>query len=174
LGLRDVALTLLLGYDCFLSTGEMFTLTPEDLSLVSGRIVVRLGATKGGVRRGLQEALVVRSAWISAYVAEALPSLKPGRRLCGRTAAELRAILKELCAIFGLDRYRITWYSIRSGGATAYFISTDSMEKTLLRGRWASSATARFYIQDAVADIVGLSLSGAQKELLSQAKPLLA
>ena len=151
----------------------MFVLTREDLSLVNGRVVVRLAVTKGGLRRGLQEALVVRSPWITAFVIAHMDALKPGKRICNRIAADLRLILAELCAIFGLAGYKITWYSIRRGGATAYFISIDSMEKTLLRGRWASSQTARFYIQDAVAELVGLALTKPQRVLLAEAKRLL-
>ncbi|OLP94542.1 hypothetical protein AK812_SmicGene23459 [Symbiodinium microadriaticum] len=50
------------------------------------------------------------------------------------------------------------FYSLRRGGATWDFLSYQSMERTLLRGRWASTSSARVYLQDAVATIAHLRL----------------
>ena len=37
------------------------------------------------------------------------------------------------------------------------------MERTLLRGRWTSSSTARIYLQDTVATVANLTLTSLQK-----------
>ena len=45
--------------------------------------------------------------------------------------------------IFQVEHLRFRGYSLRRGGATAFFGRTGIMEKTLLRGRWASVSVAR-------------------------------
>ena len=43
---------------------------------------------------------------------------------------------------------RLMTYGARRGGATWYFLETSSLDATLARGRWATSKTARSYIDD--------------------------
>ena len=50
-------------------------------------------------------------------------------------------------------------YSLRRGGATAFFRATGSMEKTLDRGRWSSARVGRIYINDGIAKEVELRIS---------------
>ena len=52
-------------------------------------------------------------------------------------------------------------YSIRRGGATAYFRATRNMEATLDRGRWSSARVARIYLNDGLAREVELRFSAA-------------
>ena len=47
-----------------------------------------------------------------------------------------------------------SWHSCRRGGASGFFLKSASMEATLVAGRWASSMTARIYVEGAVADLV--------------------
>ena len=49
-------------------------------------------------------------------------------------------------------------YSVRRGGATAFFRRTRNMEATLDRGRWASARVARIYVNDGLAKDVELKL----------------
>ena len=53
-------------------------------------------------------------------------------------------------------------YSIRRGGATHHFRQHANMPATIVRGRWASSRTARIYIEDGMAQIARLALSSEQ------------
>ena len=54
-----------------------------------------------------------------------------------------------------------TPYSIRRGGATAFFRYTRSMEATLDRGRWSNAWAARIYINDGLSKEVELRLPPA-------------
>ena len=87
----------------------------------------------------------------------------PAGLCCG---TNVRRRLKALVEAVRLEDLGVQWYSLRRGGATAFFMHTGSMEKTLLRGRWQSSATARLYLQDALAAVVDLQLGGAQVAFL--------
>ena len=51
-------------------------------------------------------------------------------------------------------------YSLRRGGATAYFRASGSMELTLERGRWSSARVGRIYINDGLAKAVELKIGG--------------
>ena len=86
-----------------------------------------------------------------------------------RTPAKMRRVFKSLLTAMSLQSLRLNWYSLRRGGATWFFLSTGSMERTLVRGRWQSAATARLYIQDATAEVTNLKLTKEQHELLALA-----
>ena len=60
---------------------------------------------------------------------------------------------------FGLSSYGFRPYSLRRGGATAYFRATRNMGATIERGRWSSLRVARIYINDGIAKEVELRLS---------------
>ena len=51
----------------------------------------------------------------------------------------------------GLNGYNFKPYSIRRGGATAFYRRTKRMDETLERGRWASYRVARIYVNDGLA-----------------------
>ena len=57
---------------------------------------------------------------------------------------------------------------MRRGGASWHFMSSQSLETTLLRGRWASSSTARIYLQDSAAALSHPQIPTAQRRKLQQ------
>ena len=65
------------------------------------------------------------------------------------------------CLDFRGDDY--TPYGIRRGGATWYFLETASLDATLARGRWATSKTARSYIDDGTLTLANQQWSVDQK-----------
>ena len=83
-------------------------------------------------------------------------------------AAHFRKVFHALCRAFDLD-FHVTPYSLRRGGATYAFLLHGSMEKCLLRGRWASSSSARIYLADAIATVRFLQLSPKQLGLAAAA-----
>ena len=66
----------------------------------------------------------------------------------------------------GLEAFGFKPYSIRRGGATAYFRATRNMEATLDRGRWASVRVARIYVNDGLAREVELNFTPAVRQRL--------
>ena len=65
-------------------------------------------------------------------------------------------LFKEGLRWLGLEDVGFHPYSLRRGGATAYFRATRNMEATLDRGRWASARVARIYVNDGLAREVEL------------------
>ena len=66
------------------------------------------------------------------------------------------SLFKKGLAWLGLESFGFHPYSLRRGGATAYFRATRNMEATLDRGRWASARVARIYVNDGLAREVEL------------------
>ena len=57
-------------------------------------------------------------------------------------------------------------YSLRRGGATAFYRHTGSRPRTIERGRWGDNRAARSYINDGIAKIVDLNIPKATMEAL--------
>ena len=62
----------------------------------------------------------------------------------------------EACQLGGHD---FRPYSLRRGGATMYFGRRGSLDRLLVQGRWASSKTARIYINEGLAVLAELKLN---------------
>ena len=77
-----------------------------------------------------------------------------------------RLFKQGLCWL-GLEDYGFLPYSLRRGGATAYFRATRNMEATLDRGRWSSARVARIYVNDGLAREVELQFSPAIRSRLN-------
>ena len=66
----------------------------------------------------------------------------------------------------GVEECGFQPYSLRRGGATAYFRATRNMEAALDRGRWSSARVARIYLNDGLAREVELRFSQELRDRL--------
>ena len=91
-GWRDMAVLLLLGFDRFARTGELFNAKRGDFHFDSSlkRVVWTLPLTKSGQRHGAQESLVVEDTWLVHALYNYMSSHAPGDHL--------RAVSPEACA----------------------------------------------------------------------------
>ena len=93
-------------------------------------------------------------------------------RVCSLSPVKFRLLFKKLLSSFNLDgNYNV--YSLRRGGATAYFFKTGSLDQTLTIGRWECASTARIYIQQGAAEASELKLEKLQRIQLQKAAKLL-
>ena len=166
------ALMLLIGFDCFLRTGEMLSLTIADLSFATNDTgVVRLAHTKSGRRHAAFEASTINDPLCGRLFRAFKRQLPRG------THEDNYVFLPKLHRFYqlfesglrwlGLDSYGFKPYSVRRGGATAFFRATRNMEATLDRGRWSSVRVARIYVNDGIAREVELQFSRQVRERLS-------
>ena len=166
-GMMDVAALLLIGFDAFLRTGELFNIRKQDVVLYDTKAMIRLKSSKTGLRQGHTEMVIVESPvalrWLRRVVREIQ---EPHHLLTPRSPSSLRALLKDMLQRFQLGHLRMSWYSLRRGGASWDFLSHGSLEKTLLRGRWQSVRAARVYVQDATSAVVNLSLQPEVRKVL--------
>ena len=163
----DMAAILLVGFDCFLRTGELFSLKCAFITLYTNKAVIKLIDTKTSSRKGTSEQVVVTSQLAVNVLRRVCSERSPGQTLLSGSVSAARSLLRKLLSTFDLSTLDYNFYSLRRGGATSYFYRTGSMQQTLATGRWENSSTARIYIQDAAAQAGELNLSSMQRQALT-------
>ena len=156
----DFACLLLVSFETMLRGGEAFNLRAADVHDRGTCMVLRIDSSKTTAGKDAAEAVVVRSAAGMRLLRLVVAGLEPSQTLTSRSPNQLRAGLQRLATALGFAGL-FSWHSCRRGGASDMFCRTGSMEQTLVRGRWASTMTARIYIEDAVADLVKVRVGDA-------------
>ena len=152
-----------LGYDRFLRTRELLSLTWNDLSVdSSGGGVVSLAHTKVGQRNASFEAGVILDPLVPALFRRAR-SARPAVTaddfyIFAGSEVRFYDLFAKALVELGLQDFGFRPYSLRRGGATAYYRATRNMAATIERGRWASIRVARIYINDGLAKEVDLRI----------------
>lgn len=145
------AVATVLAFDCYLRINEYCQLRAEDVSSSQdarlGReytgVALRLRSTKTGPNQWVQvEHQAVRTLLLRLKSA----ARSPTQLLFGCTAAQYRRLFKSTCAELGLSADYVP-HSLRHGGATRDHLRGRSLEDILMRGRWASTKSARRYVQ---------------------------
>ena len=157
-GRLDAAAILLCGFDGMLRTQSLFLLRRGHVEFVGSRAVIKLARTKTTEKRGGVELIVIQSTLAAMLLRLACAGLAPDDYVLRMAPSSFRWLFAQLIATFGLTDANLAVYSLRRGGASWDFLQHGSMEKTLLRGHWQSTATARIYVQDAAAEITSLRL----------------
>ena len=157
----DVVVVLLLGYHCFLRTGEFVSATVGQISFATcgRRAFLALPFTKTQARKGAPEGAAITAPALVALLRWFVKHGQPGDNLLQRTGPQFRSLWAHLVAAVGLDGF-FRPYSIRRGGATHFFRTTNSLDKTCDRGRWNSIATCRIYVNTALVDAIAQQQSG--------------
>lgn len=166
-GWPDVALLLLLGFDRYARTGELFCAKKADFTWNSSctRLVWSLPLTKGGQRTGAHESLVIDDMWLIGALRNFVANLAPGDLLRSSSPGVMRQRLKSLIADLGLP-HGFQWYSLRRGGASFAFRQSNDLPRVCFIGRWNHIRTARIYITDALAQLTEIQLEGPVRQRL--------
>ena len=165
LGRITAAAAFLVCFDTFLRPGELYRLTKQDITWARGLAVLSLKKTKSGQRRNVEEMVVCHSRIANRWLWMALQHKDPQDLLVDETPSQLRNLFFHILEHLQVPGY-FSLYSFRRGGATWHFLSQDNIEQALLRGRWASSSTARIYLQDAAATLSHLQIDEEQRQYM--------
>ncbi|CAK0847855.1 unnamed protein product [Prorocentrum cordatum] len=149
----DVGCLLLISFGGLLRGGEAFALTTADVLDRGEVIVLRVSTSNTTAGKDAAEAVVIRSRVAKRMLRLVVRHRALGEPLSWRSPAQLRSALAALTRGLGLPG-PFSWHSCRRGGASDVFLTSSSMEATLVAGGWASSMTARIYVEGAVADLV--------------------
>ena len=167
----EFALGLCLGFWGLLRTGEILDLQAWQIMIGDKDVVVRLGYTKTGLRRQQDENVVIRHTPTHMICKAFLQTRKASRSLrlpCQSGGGPaFREKFRGAVSYFGLTQ-PFRPYSLRRGGATHDFRVYNSMERTLIKGRWGTSQAARQYIQEGLSVLTTISLSSSQVVLLKR------
>lgn len=161
-GWSDLCVLLLLGFDRFARTGELFGAKKADFTWNQARTkaVWSLPLTKSGQRVGAQESLVIDDPWLVKALANYMDHLAPGDFLRTVSPGLMRSRLKDLLNELQVgEGYQ--WYSCRRGGATHAFRATNNLSQVCFVGRWNHIKTARVYLTDALAQLTEIQLEPA-------------
>lgn len=137
------ATALLAGFDTMLRSAKLYRLKKKDVTFYDIRAVLSLGYTKTGKRANATDMVVVESS-LSVCTLRKACSLKASDHILWRSERFFRTLFNALVDMFDLEGL-ITVYSLRRGGASCDFLQFQSLGRTLLRGRWASTSSARVY-----------------------------
>ena len=152
--LRDsqpwMALSILIGFHAFLRTTELLSLTAGQVlaGQYHNEVVLDLGDTKSGKRRGARELVVLDDPVTVALLKLALQHCDHTRLLINCTPMQWRANFERYANLAGLQGFNLKPYSPRRGGATAFFMVTGSVSLALERGIWQQSSSARIYLTE--------------------------
>ena len=165
-GYVDTAVLLVLGWDTFARSGELFLAKKSDFVFTgTSSAVWRLPLTKSGQRAGAEEAIVLDDPYVVRLLKEFLKQRNEKELLSAVSQQKQRERLQDACAHFGLLA-GFRWYSLRRGGATFAFQQGTLLERICIRGRWAHTPTARIYINDGLAQLATYKISVANREAL--------
>ncbi len=157
----SAAIGTLLAFECFLRIGELCGLKREDVADAKD---ARLGVEFRGMALRLRKTKTGTNQWVTVeneQVMHLLRSLvantKPHHSLFPVSTSTYRRLFKSACSDLKLSSTYVP-HSLRHGGATRQHLLGRSMEDILLRGRWASTKSARRYIQSGRAVLLSMDV----------------
>lgn len=159
-----LAVATLVAFDCFLRVGELVGLKRED---VADSNDARLGVDFKGMALRLRKTKTGPNQWVEVenkdvmcLLRDVVASAKSGKSLFPASTSTYRRLFKSACSDLGLSKSYVP-HSLRHGGATRQHLLGKSMEDILLRGRWASTKSARRYIQSGRAILLSMEVPPA-------------
>ena len=151
-GNSPLAISVLVAFDAYLRVGELTNLRKEDVtdskdprlgpSASFKGMALRLAKTKTGPNQWCE----IRNPTVCTLLRDLVRNTLPGNLVFPFSSSTFRTHFKSACALRGLARDYVP-HSLRHGGATRDFLAGVPLEEVLRRGRWASTKSARHYIQ---------------------------
>lgn len=158
----DMAVGVLVSFAAMLRIGEMCGIKVSDV-LDSDADDPRVGETKlSGIRlRKTKTGSNLFAELHNVHVQQLLRSFMRGKRANDRvfafSAGTFRKWFKRAVVSLGLNTM-YTPHSLRHGAATALYMMGVPLETILVRGRWASTKSARHYVQQGQALLLAQSV----------------
>ena len=161
-GYNSAAAALLLWFDCYLIHSELRGLRVRDIAfpgdprlLVSGMAAVYIFTTKAGRKQWVQ----IRCQFAVAMLRKVCASRPRDSFLFGESRSVLLDLFRDAQLWLGLPSAVYVIHSLRHGGASYDFIAgVLSIDKVIIRGRWAGLPITRRYIQESQALVLALDM----------------
>ena len=145
-----MAAGILIGFDFFLRTGELFLLRRTHVELFAQTASLQLLQTKSSSLKIHSERLMSwdRAAFIAIRFLVA--GLQPNDYLIPFSAQRFRTLWHRATKFLLLSEFNIQHYSLRRGGAATAFRHGIPFETIMVRGRWSHQRTCRIYLDEAL------------------------
>ena len=165
------AIGVLLSFNCLLRIGELCNLRREDVAdakdsrigVAAVDMTLRLRSTKTGPNQWV----IVSDPVVKLLLRKLVATTSADGHLFPFSTSSFRTHFKSACASLGLSPAYVP-HSLRHGGATRLHLLGVPLEDILIRGRWASSKSARRYIQSGRAMLMTMEVADSV-QLLAQA-----
>ena len=165
-GFYSFGVSLLVGFDTMLRTGELLGLRSSQMisSAKDKQILISLGLTKGGKRQGAAESVILGFEPAVSLVQHWKVKAQAGTPLA-ISPASWRKMFNDCLASLDLTKWGFRPYSLRRGGATFWFSKHQSLDRILLQGRWQTQKSARIYINEGLAVLATMKLPSSHPTL---------
>ena len=162
----DIAFLIAAGFDSFLRTGELLLLKNKDVCLdMEGSGTIKLAHTKSGQRHAAFESTTILDGMVAdlfrIHQRRSPHGREPNEFVYQNSRASFYDLFEDGIRWLGVCGLQFKPYSIRRGGATAFYRKSKSMELTLERGRWSTVRIGRIYINDGLAKETEMKLTDA-------------
>ena len=144
-GRLDVALGILVGFHCMLRGCEVLRLRFCDCMHFGGTIVLDLGFTKTGSRKGTREQVTITDSLLTNLFRYFCRECSSSEHLVCMSPCNFHKYFSRLLSFFSLGSEGFTLHLLRRGGATHFFRVTGNLSATLERGRWLRLLRAFVY-----------------------------
>ena len=166
-----VALALFLAFRCLLRTGEMLSISAQDIIIPPGSLsgVLYLGDTKTSGRNPHAGTVALTDPSLVLFFKSWKQTVSPSTCLVPWSSTKFRTMFQEGLIKTGLSKLQFKPYSLRRGGATDQWLLTKNYAHVAHLGRWATEKTMKIYIQDSIALLTSLSFhpSSIQKQFIT-------
>ena len=168
-GERRLSAGILVAFDFFLRTGELFQLRRLHVELFGNSASLQLLQTKSSSLQIHSERLLTWDHTSFKALAFLCHGLSPHDFLIPSSAVRFRTLFHRALQFFGLQDFYFQPYSLRRGGATSAFRNGTPFDQLMLRGRWSHQKTCRLYLDEALQQSSLLTFSAKSKRRLSWA-----
>jgi integrase len=149
----------LLAFDCMLRVSELCGLRGADVAYEHhagvGAAFTGMGLSLRKTKTGDDLYVEVLRPDVILLVRDLQLRAGPKGRLLGCTTAQYRRRFHRACELLAIRAVGFVPHSLRHGGATHSFaVLRMPIESVMMRGRWASTKSARHYIQAGIPRIL--------------------
>lgn len=169
-GEHRMAAGILVAFDFFLRTGELFTLRRIHVEFFAQQATIQLTQTKSSTHQIHSQRLLAWDRLCVASLKFLCHDLLPSDYLVPSSAVRFRILWHRAVRFFDLSDFYIQPYSLRRGGCTSAFRAGVSFEQLLVRGRWTHQRTARIYIDEALQQSASLNFPPCTQHRLRWAR----
>ena len=155
----DVAVLLALGFLGMLRKGELLRLRKGDLVFIGNWVMapsadffVRIVDPKSkrlGAR--MQHVRIANEPIVAAFVERSTEHLQEDALLFKGSPAQFASALNALLLFFGIPKAwqsKVSWSSLRGGGATYLYLMDMPLQRVSWLGRWRQQRTLEIYVQE--------------------------
>lgn len=164
---------LLVGFEALLRPGELAGLRVGDVRPpgpldAKKQAVLAIRSPKTKFFYGRAQFALVASEHVVSWLAWLIHGLPRHSKIFPSSLERFRALFKAVCSRAGLSQLQLTPASLRAGGTKFLVTGGADLLRVKMLGRWRSEHSMSCYVQEAVAQLVWLNLTAAERSRIEE------